>query len=162
MRIDNGIRHKWQCSAVVEQQTREGAVVSSNPSGHVSREFSAKNAPTSMKTGGRWLVAASPEFFFEKFCYYFCVFSHFHFAECKSLPSAFPALGKGFAECPTKSTRQRSLCREGICRQLFAECSTRQRLCRMQSLLCRVQLHSAKHASAVVYTVVLAIDWSIG
>ena len=39
-------------------------------------------------------------------------FSHFHFAECKSLPSAFPALGKGFAECPTKSTRQIAVCRQ--------------------------------------------------
>jgi len=68
--------------------------VSSNPAGRVSREFSAKNAATSMETGGRWPVAASPEFFFEKFCYYFWVFSHFHFAECKSLPSVLPALGK--------------------------------------------------------------------
>ena len=63
-----------------------------------------------------------------------------------SLPSAVMALGKSFAECPTCGTRQRSLCREGICRQLFVECSTRQRLC-------RVQLHSAKHASAVVDSV---------
>ena len=38
--------------------------MSSNPADHVSREFSAKNAPTSMKTGGRWLVAASREIFF--------------------------------------------------------------------------------------------------
>ena len=66
------------------------------------------------------------------------------------LPSAVVALGKSSTECPTCGTRQRSLCREGICRQLFAECSTRQRLCRVKSLLCRVQLHSAKHASAVV------------
>ena len=81
--------------------------MNSNPAGRVSREFSAKNAPTSMKTGGRWRVAASPEFFFEKVCYYFWVFfSHFYFAEYKFLPSAFPTLGKGFAECPTKSTRQ--------------------------------------------------------
>ena len=70
--------------------------------------------------------------------------THF-FAECRRV-----ALGKGavtvtwpprrlfFAECPTCDTRQRSLCREGICRQLFAECSTRQRLCRVQSLLCQV------------------------
>ena len=86
--------------------------MSSNPAGHVSRKFSAKNAPTSMKTGGRWLVAASPGKKFEKFCYYFWVFSHFHFAECKSLPSAFPVLGKGFAECPTKSTRQIAVCRQ--------------------------------------------------
>ena len=34
--------------------------MSSNPAGRISREFSIKNAPTSMKTGGRWLVAASP------------------------------------------------------------------------------------------------------
>jgi len=141
---------------VVEQQTREGEVVSSNPAGRVSSEFSAKNAATSMETGERWPVAASPEKkIFEKFCYYFWVFSHFHFAECKSLPSAFPAPGKGFVECPICGARQRSLCREGICRQLFAEYSTRQRLCQVQSLFCRVQLHSAKHASAVVNTVVL-------
>ena len=31
------------------------------------------------------------------------------------LPSAVVALGKSFAECPTCGTRQRSLCREGIC-----------------------------------------------
>ena len=101
---------------MVEQQTREGEVVSSNPSGRISREFCAKNAATSMAGGagrtgaGRW--RPSPNFF----CYYFWVFSHFHFAECKSLPSAFPALGKGFAECPTKSTRQRLLCRLIFCR----------------------------------------------
>ena len=78
---------------MVEQQTCEGEVVSSNPAGRVSREFSAKNAATSMETGGRWPVAASPDFFFfENFYYYFWVFSHFHFAECKSLPSAFLAL----------------------------------------------------------------------
>ena len=71
---------------------------------------------------------------------------HFYFAECKSLPSAVVALRKSFAECPTCGTRQRSLCHEGICRQLFAEWSTRQRFCRVQSLLCRVQLHSAKKA----------------
>ena len=58
-----------------------------------------------METGGRWPVAASPEFFFG-------FFSHFYFAECKSLPSAFPTLGKGFAECPTKSTRQIAVCRQ--------------------------------------------------
>ena len=127
--------------------------MSSNPTGRVCRELSAKNAPTSMKTGGRWLVAASPE----KKLLLFLGFSHFHFAECKSLPSAFPALGKGFAECPTKSTRQIVVCREGICRQLFAECSTRQRLCRMQSLLCRVQLHSAKHASALVCLLIIIV-----
>ena len=79
---------------MVEQQTREGKVVSSNS---VGREFSAKNAATSMETGGRWPVAASPE---KKFAIIFGVFPYFHFAECKSLlalPSARQkALGKGF------------------------------------------------------------------
>ena len=44
-----------------------------------------------------------------------------------------------FAECPKFGTRQSSLYREGIRRRLFAECCTRQRLCRVQSCLCRVQ-----------------------
>ena len=131
---------------MVEQQTREEEVVSLNPAGRVSHEFSAKNAPTSMKTGGRWLVAASPEIFFWKFLLLFLFFSHFHFAECKSLPSAFPALGKGFAECPTCGTRQSSLYLKGIRRRLFAECCTRQRLYRVQSCL-----HSAKSPPPVVY-----------
>jgi len=38
--------------------------VSSNPAGHVSREFSAKNAATSLEMGRRWPVVASPEIFF--------------------------------------------------------------------------------------------------
>ena len=86
--------------------------MSSNPAGRASREICAKNTATSMETGGRWPVAASPEKKIEKFCYYFLVFSHFHFAECKSLPSAFLALGKGFTECPIKSTRQIAVCRQ--------------------------------------------------
>ena len=35
----------------------------------------------------------------KKIAIIFGVFSHFHFAECKYLPSAFPVLGKAFAEC---------------------------------------------------------------
>ena len=57
----------------------------------------------------------------------------------KSLPSARTAFGKVFAECPKFGTRQSSLYRKGIRRRLFAECCTRQRLCRVQSCLCRVQ-----------------------
>ena len=41
------------------------------------------------------------------------------------------ALGKAFAECPTKDTRQRGLCRHRLCRVIFAEGYTRQRLCRV-------------------------------
>ena len=71
---------------MVEQQTREGEVVSSNPAGRVSREFCAKNAATSMEAGAHWPVAASPE---KK---NFGFFSYFYFAECKSSPSV--ALGE--------------------------------------------------------------------
>ena len=66
-----------------------------------------------MKTGGRWLVAVSLEKKnLKNFAIIFGFFSHFHFAECKYLPSAFPALGKGFAECPIKSTRQIAVYRQ--------------------------------------------------
>jgi len=54
-----------------------------------------------------------------------------------SLPKAFLVLGKGFAECPIKDARQRSLCRAFLCRDLFAEHHARQRLCRAQIALCR-------------------------
>lgn len=40
-------------------------------------------------------------------------------------------LGKVFAESPTEETRQPWLCRKGVCRVSFAECNTRQRLCRV-------------------------------
>ena len=70
-----------------------------------------------METGGRWPVAASLG---KKICYYFWVFSHFYFAECKSLPSAFPALGEGFAECPLPSAALGKAFAE--CISGFAEC----------------------------------------
>jgi len=55
-----------------------------------------------------------------------------------SLPSASGALGKAFAECPIKDTRQRGLRQSIFCHVFFAECRTRQRLCRVQLDLCRV------------------------
>jgi hypothetical protein len=55
-----------------------------------------------------------------------------------SLPSALWHSAKSFAECPTKSTRQRRLCRCTVCRAFFAECYTRQRLCRVFLRLRRV------------------------
>ena len=48
------------------------------------------------------------------------------------------ALGKDFAECSKSDTRQRPLCRGRLCRVVFAECYTRQRVCRVQTGLCRV------------------------
>jgi hypothetical protein len=55
-----------------------------------------------------------------------------------SLPSAPWHSAKIFAECPRKSTRQRSLCRCTVYRALFAECYTRQSLCRVFLRLRRV------------------------
>ena len=55
-----------------------------------------------------------------------------------SVPSVDVALGKGFAECPIYCTRQRTLCRQKLCRRVFAECNTRQTLCRVQTWVCRV------------------------
>jgi hypothetical protein len=57
---------------------------------------------------------------------------------CFSLPSALWHWANQFAECPRKSTRQRWLCRCTVCRALFAECNTRQRVCRVFLKLCRV------------------------
>jgi hypothetical protein len=39
-------RHKWQYGAVVEEGTRKGKVVGSNPAGCVAREFYMKNVTT--------------------------------------------------------------------------------------------------------------------
>ena len=41
-----------------------------------------------------------------------------------SLPTAVMVLGKDFAECPTKGSRQRGLCRQNFYRGLFAESSS--------------------------------------
>ena len=41
-----------------------------------------------------------------------------------SLPSAPGALGKAFAKCPIKDTRQRGLCRSIFYRVFFTECRT--------------------------------------
>ena len=55
-----------------------------------------------------------------------------------SLPSAPWHSANLFAECPRKSTRQRRLCRCTVCRAFFAECYTRQSLCRVFLRLRRV------------------------
>jgi hypothetical protein len=55
-----------------------------------------------------------------------------------SLPSALWHSAKSFAECPTKSTRQRRLCRCTVCRAFFVKCYTRQSLCRVFLRLRRV------------------------
>ena len=50
------------------------------------------------------------------------------------------ALGNPFAECPRSGTRQRPLCRQGLCRVLFAECNPAFAVC---------SWHSAKTGSPV-------------
>ena len=55
-----------------------------------------------------------------------------HSAKCR--PRVAPRCC--FAECPKSDTRQRSLCRGRLCRVAFAECNTRQRVCRVQTGLC--------------------------
>jgi len=64
-----------------------------------------------------------------------------------SLPKAPVALGKGFAERPTKDARQRSLCRTFLCREVtlgkgFAE---------RKSLFAERPRRSANPRSAVVH-----------
>ena len=54
------------------------------------------------------------------------------------------ALGKVFAECPIENTRQRDVCRHCRCNVLFAECYTRQSLCRVFFGLCRVPVAHGK------------------
>jgi hypothetical protein len=55
-----------------------------------------------------------------------------------SLPSAPWHSANIFVECPRKSTRQRRFCRCTFYRAFFAECDTRQSLCRVFLRLCRV------------------------
>ena len=103
-----------------------------------SREIYAKKAGDGWAlTGGVLHQLKKNSFFLGKNSHFFGFFFGFNFAECR-------ALGKGFAECPTKDTRQRRLCRLFFCRVLFAECSTRQSLCRVQIGLCRVPLALGK------------------
>jgi hypothetical protein len=65
-----------------------------------------------------------------------------------SLPSTLRHLTNIFAECPIKSTRQRSLCRCTVRRAFFAECNTRQSLRRVFSRLCRVLQTLSKEADS--------------
>jgi hypothetical protein len=75
-----------------------------------------------------------------------------------SLPSALWHSAKRFAECPRKSTRQRRLCRCTVCRAFFAECNTRQSLCRVFLRLRRV-LQALGKAIDSVSDVNLVIIW---
>ena len=76
-------------------------------------------------------------FFWVKILIFFGFFFGSNFAECPPFAEC-PALGKAFAECPTKDTRQRRLCRVIFCRVWFAECYTRRTIRRVFSVFCRV------------------------
>ena len=103
-----------------------------------SREIYAKKAGDGWAlTGGGLHQLKKNSIFLVKIPIFFGFFFGSNFAECR-------ALGKGFAECPTKDTRQRRLCRLIFYRVVFAECNTRQSLCRVQIGLCRVPLALGK------------------
>ena len=82
---------------------------------------------------GRWGPPSIKKihFFLGKNSHFFRVFFGFNFAECR-------ALGKGFAKCPIKNTRQSWLCSHFFWRVLFVECYTRRTICRVFYAFCRV------------------------
>jgi hypothetical protein len=97
-----------------------------------SREIYAKNAGDGWAlTGGGLHQLKKISIFLGKNSHFFGVF---RFQLCRV---------SGTRQ-PTKDTRQRRLCRRIFCRVLFAECSTRQSLCRVQIGLCRVPLALSK------------------
>ena len=122
--------------------------MSSNPVGRVSRGFCAKNAATSMEAGARWSVVASAEKkksgFFAIIFGFFRIFILPSVNLCRVLfrysAKALPALGKGFAECPTKKHSANSYLPTKRCRVLYAECYIRQSSCRVFLGHCRVPL----------------------
>src|SRR5688572_11811975 len=72
------------------------------------------------------------------------------------------ALDKVFAECPTKSTRQRGCCRCTVRRAFFAECDTRQSLCRVYNSLCRVSEIHGKGADSGSGDFLIANGFKVG
>ena len=120
--------------------------MSSNPAGRVSREFSAKNAPTSMKTGGRWLVAASPEKKLKNFAIifgFFCIFI---------LPSVnlcrVPSCHSGN---PLPSARHAALGKEAFAVKGYADSSLPSAALGKGFVECKAFFAECKHVSAVVY-----------
>jgi hypothetical protein len=110
---------KWSAEAVVSLR---GAVAGSNLVGRTLEDFQAKTYVAYVVLVGGHLprTGSSRKFFFA----FFFAFFGSNFAECQ-------ALGKVFAKCPIKDTRQRRFCRQFFYRVSFAECNTRQSLCRV-------------------------------
>ena len=119
---------------MVEQQTREG-----------------------VKTGRRWLVAASPEKKnLKNFAIIFGFFSHFYFAEC------FSGTRQRLCRVPDKKHSANSCLLTKRYRVLYAECYTRQSSCRVFSGHCRVPLALgettvSRSALGFLYTMVRCI-----
>ena len=81
-----------------------------------SREIYVKKAGDVWAlTGGGLHQLKKITFFLGKNSHFFGFFFGSNFAECSPFAEC-PALGKAFAECPTKDTRQRHLCRVIFCR----------------------------------------------
>jgi hypothetical protein len=116
---------KWSAEAVVSLR---GAVAGSNLVGRTFPDFQAK---TYVMLVGAHLPSKLGSPVKKKIFAFFFAFFGSNFAECQ-------ALGKAFAECPIKDTRQIRFCRQFFYRVSFAECNTRQSLCRVQIGLCRV------------------------
>ena len=76
-----------------------------------SREIYAKKAGDGWAlTGGGLHQLKKITFFWVKILIFFGFFFGSNFAECPPFAEC-PALGKAFAECPTKNTQQRCICR---------------------------------------------------
>ena len=69
------------------------------------------------------------------------------------------ALGKVFVECPIENTRQRAVCRYCRWRVQFAECCTRQILCRVFFGLCRVPVAHGKATVSGSGYVEISVQW---
>jgi hypothetical protein len=79
---------------------------------------------------------------------------------CRVLPGTRQSL----CRVPEKSTRQRRFYRCTVCQALFAECDTRQRLCRVFLRLCRVlqPLDKAVDSSSVSYIFIFSLELTFG
>ena len=111
----------WCCSVVVEWVRREGEVTDSNQTSHVIANLHKNTVTCDFNKNGGTLANGGLSWFF---CYFF-----FWIFICQVL---------FFVEGLTIYTRRRALCQCILCRVLFAECYTLQRLSWVYSVLCWV------------------------
>jgi hypothetical protein len=90
------------------------------------------------------------------------IFAECHLVHSAKAPSPLPVAVTAtfFAECPIKSTRQRSYCQCTVRRDLYAKCHTQQNLRRVFSRFCRVcQTLDKEHVSGRSLLFQLHRDW---